>query len=563
MLCKHIYAKQFSLYGAKEVNLLSIENVLLRVEGVGKEYNGNRVLKDINFTLEKGKILGLVGENGAGKSTLMNILFGMSVISETGGYEGAIYLEGEKIKFKNPVDALKAGIGMVHQEFSLIPGFTVGENILLNMEKTKSSLISKVLGKRVETIDLPEIRKSAQKAIDTLGVQLNTDTLVSEMPVGHKQFIEIAREIGRSKVKLIVLDEPTAVLTESEAEVLLKSMRVLADLGISIVFISHRLREITAICDTIVVLRDGVVVVEQPTAGVDVRQIAQWMVGRDMDGEGSKHVKAVSTSSDADIIFETRNMWVDMPGETIRDVSLKVRRGEILGIGGLAGQGKLGIPNGIMGLFASGGEIFFENKPLPLNDTLTALKSGIAFVSEDRRGVGLLLDEPIHWNIAFNAMQIHNKFLKSYLGGMIKWRDDKAMKECALEYIKSLEIRCTSERQLARNLSGGNQQKVCIAKAFALSPKLLIVSEPTRGIDVGAKRLVLDALRKYNEENNTTIVIISSELEELRSISDRIAIVCEGKIFGILPPDAEIVDFGLLMSGEFRISEEGEKVWLR
>jgi len=541
---------------------LSIENVLLKVEGLGKEYDGNRVLKDINFTLEKGKILGLVGENGAGKSTLMNILFGMKVISETGGYEGSVYLNGEKIKFKSPMDALKAGIGMVHQEFSLIPGFTVGENVLLNMEKTKSSLLSKVLGKRVETIDLPEIRKSAQKAIDTLGVQLNTETLVSEMPVGHKQFIEIAREIDRSQVKLIVLDEPTAVLTESEAEILLQSMRLLADLGISIIFISHRLHEITSICDTIVVLRDGLVVVEKPTEGVNVRQIAEWMVGRDVDGE-AKHIKPASNIDEKDIIFETRHLWVDMPGEIIKDVSLKVRRGEILGIGGLAGQGKLGIPNGIMGLFASGGEILFENKPLPLNDTLTALKSGIAFVSEDRRGVGLLLDEPIDWNIAFNAMQVQNKFLKNYLGGMIKWRDDLAMKECAQEYIQALEIRCTSERQLARNLSGGNQQKVCLAKAFALNPKLLFVSEPTRGIDVGAKKLVLDALRKYNEENNTTIVIISSELEELRSISDRIAIVCEGKIFGILPPDAEIVDFGLLMAGEFKVSEEGEKIWLR
>ncbi|MBZ9623042.1 sugar ABC transporter ATP-binding protein [Clostridium sp. FP2] len=544
------------------MNLLSTDNVLLKVEGVGKEYDGNRVLKDISFTLEKGKILGLVGENGAGKSTLMNILFGMKVISETGGYEGSVYLNGEKIKFKSPVDALKAGIGMVHQEFSLIPGFTVGENVLLNMEKTKKSLLSKVLGKRLETIDLPEIRKSAQKAIDTLGVQIDTETLVSEMPVGHKQFIEIAREIDRSQVKLIVLDEPTAVLTESEAEILLRSMRLLADIGISIVFISHRLHEITSICDTIVVLRDGLVVVETPSEGVDVRQIAEWMVGRDVDEE-AKYIRPLVKIDEKDIIFEARNLWVDMPGETIKNVSLKVRTGEILGIGGLAGQGKLGIPNGIMGLFASGGEIFFEGKPLKLNNTLNALQSGIVFVSEDRRGVGLLLDEPIDWNIAFNAMQVQNKFLKSYLGGAIKWRDEKAMKACALEYIKSLEIRCTSQRQKARNLSGGNQQKVCLAKAFAMNPKLLFVSEPTRGIDVGAKKLVLDALRKYNEENNTTIVIISSELEELRSISDRIAIVCEGKIFGILPPDAEVVDFGLLMAGEFKINEEGEKIWLR
>ena len=541
---------------------MSTENALLRVVGVGKEYDGNRVLKDVNFTLEKGKILGLVGENGAGKSTLMKILFGMQVIAETGGYEGEVFFDGKKIKFNSPSDALKAGIGMVHQEFSLIPGFTVAENILLNMEKTKSSVFSKVLGKRLETIDMPAIRKSAQGAIDTLGVRLDTETLVSEMPVGHKQFIEIAREIDRDQVKLIILDEPTAVLTETEAEILLQSMRKLANLGVSIVFISHRLHEITTACDTIVVLRDGIVVVEKPAEGVNVRQIAEWMVGRDVDSDAI-HERISKKGNENDIIFEMKNVWVDMPGETVKDVNLKVRRGEIFGIGGLAGQGKLGIPNGIMGLFESGGEMIFNGKKLPLNNTPNALRNGLSFVSEDRRGVGLLLDEPIDWNISFNAMQVQEQFLKKYLGGLIKLRDDKAMRECALDYIKSLEIRCINERQLARNLSGGNQQKVCLAKAFAMKPSLLFVSEPTRGIDVGAKKLVLDALKKYNEENGTTIVIISSELEELRAISDRVAIVCEGKIYGILPPDAEISEFGLLMAGEFIISEEGEKQWLR
>lgn len=545
------------------MNSLTEEQILLRLEGVGKEYDGNRVLKDVNFTLGKGKILGLVGENGAGKSTLMKILFGMSVIAETGGYEGSVYLEGQKLNFNDPVDALKAGIGMVHQEFSLIPGFTVAENILLNMEKTKPSVLSSVFGKRLETVDMSEIRKSAQRAIDTLGVKLDPDTLVSEMPVGHKQFIEIAREIDRESVKLIVLDEPTAVLTESEAEILLASMRKLANLGVSIIFISHRLHEITSVCDTIVVLRDGVVVEERPTEGVNVRQIAEWMVGREVSEEKAHVLKDFKGTPDQEIIFEAKRLWVDMPGETIRDVSLKVRKGEILGIGGLAGQGKLGIPNGIMGLFPSGGEIFFEGSPLALNNTLEALQKGLAFVSEDRRGVGLLLDEPIDWNIAFNAMQVQNKFLKPYLGGLIKVRDESAMQACAKEYIDSLEIKCTSSKQLARNLSGGNQQKVCLAKAFAMGPKLLFVSEPTRGIDVGAKQLVLDALRKYNEENGTTIVIISSELEELRSVCDRIAIVCEGKIYGILPPATEIAEFGLLMAGEYIMNEAGEKQWLR
>lgn len=535
-----------------------MENVLLKLENVGKEFDGNRVLKNINFTLEKGKILGLVGENGAGKSTLMKILFGMNVIAETGGYEGDIYLDGEKISFKSPLEALKAGIGMVHQEFSLIPGFTTAENILLNMEKTKPNVISRVLGKRLETVDMKEMRRMAQRAIETLGVQLDPDTLVSEMPVGHKQFIEIAREIDREKVKLLVLDEPTAVLTETEAEILLKAMRKLANMGVSIIFISHRLLEITSVCDSIVVLRDGAVVVEKPVEGINVRQIAEWMVGREMDGKGPEHVKVVDvTESNTDVILEVKNLWVDMPGETVKNVSFKVKRGEIFGIGGLAGQGKLGIPNGIIGLFPAGGEVIFNGLPLPLNNTYNALKSGLAFVSEDRRGVGLLLDEPIDWNIAFNAMQVQDKFLIKLLGGLIKWRDDRAMRECAQSYIKALEIRCTSEKQKTRQLSGGNQQKVCLAKAFAMEPNLLFVSEPTRGIDVGAKKLVLDALRRYNEENNTTIVMVSSELEELRSICNRIAIISEGAVSGILPPAAKAAEFGLLMSGGYHENEVG------
>lgn len=534
---------------------MSEGNILLKVENVGKQFEGNRVLKDVNFTLKKGEILGLVGENGAGKSTLMKILFGMNVIHETGGYEGNIYLDGQKVNFKNPLDALNAGIGMVHQEFSLIPGFTAAENILLNVEKTKPNVISKIFGKKLETIDEKEMKKSAQKAIETLGVDIDPDTLVSEMPVGHKQFIEIAREIDREKVKLLVLDEPTAVLTETEADILLKAMRRLADLGVSIIFISHRLNEIISSCDKLVVLRDGVVIVERPVEGVSIRQIAEWMVGRSVESQSNKKPRE---SNDKDIILEVKNLWVDMPGETVKDVTFSVRRGEIFGIGGLAGQGKLGIPNGIMGLFASGGEVILNGKKLPLNNTYNALKSGLAFVSEDRRGVGLLLDEPIDMNIAFNAMQVQDKFIKKYFGGLIKWCDDKAIKECAHKYIKELDIKCTSEKQKARQLSGGNQQKVCLAKAFALEPTLLFVSEPTRGIDVGAKKLVLDALRRYNEENNTTIVMISSELEELRSICDRIAIVSEGKIAGILPANSNVADFGLLMSGINKLEKEGE-----
>ncbi|MDY4609639.1 MAG: sugar ABC transporter ATP-binding protein [Sphaerochaetaceae bacterium] len=520
---------------------------LLMMKNISKDFFGNQVLADVNFTLHQGEILGLVGENGAGKSTLMKILFGMDVIHETGGYGGQVLIDGEEVHFQTPFDALAMGIGMVHQEFSLLPDFTATENIVLNREPVRKNVLSEVFGDRMNTLDRKAMHEQAITAIEKLGVALDSDMQVSEMPVGHKQFTEIARELSKSSIRLLVLDEPTAVLTEQEAESLLNAMRRLSQAGIAVIFISHRLQEIVDVCDTLLVMRDGKIIKDVPAKEADTRQIATWMVGREVSvSSNRRHFNG----RDDDIVLAMKNLWVDMPGETVRDVSLDVRRGEILGIGGLAGQGKLGIPNGAMGLFPAGGHVVFDGKEIALNNPRNFLDSGLAFVSEDRRGVGLLLDESLEWNITFTAMQIQDKFLKKYLGGLLKWRDQKSIEEATKKYINQLEIRCTSTRQKAKELSGGNQQKVCLAKAFAVAPKLLFVSEPTRGIDIGAKGLVLQALREYNEQAGTTIVMISSELEELRSICDRIAIVSDGRISGILPAENDSADFGLLMLGE-------------
>ncbi|MDO4560713.1 MAG: sugar ABC transporter ATP-binding protein [bacterium] len=521
---------------------------LLKMENIGKEYFGNRVLHDVSFSIAPGEIMGLVGENGAGKSTLMNILFGMHVIHSTGGYEGKIIIDGKEVRFKDPIDALDAGIGMVHQEFSLIPGFSATENILLNRESTKYNLLVEVFGERLQTLDRANMRNRAERAINTLGVNLLPDTLVSEMSVGHKQFTEIAREIDRSKTRLLVLDEPTAVLTETEAEVLMSALKSLARQGIAIIFISHRLQEIIELCDKLIVLRDGRVIQEAAAKNTNVRQIASWMVERKINDSEQKKA-ADKERVFGDVILKTEHLWVDMPGETVKDVSLEVRRGEIFGIGGLAGQGKVGISNGIMGLYAAGGKVWVRGKDIVLNNPEASLNEGMAFVSEDRRGIGLLLEEGIDWNITFTAMQVQEKFIKKMLGGLVKWRDDKAIEECTDKYIKSLEIRCTGPKQRAIELSGGNQQKVCLAKSFAVNPEILFVSEPTRGIDVGAKRLVLDTLREVNKNNGTTIIMTSSELEELRMICDRIAIIGEGKVSGILPAQSAAEEFGLLMLG--------------
>ena len=518
------------------------------MRNIQKDFFGNQVLTDINLTLREGEALGLVGENGAGKSTLMKILFGMDVIRETGGYGGDVLIHGEKVSFSTPFDALKAGIGMVHQEFSLIPGFTATENILLNREPKKSNVVSEIFGDRLNTLDYKQMNERSAEAIKKMGVHIDQHMVISDMPVGHKQFTEIARELSKDNLKLLILDEPTAVLTEKEAAALLDSIRSMAARGISVIFITHRLQEILSVCDKVVIMRDGVVVKDTPASETDVSEITRCMVGRSVDLSSAK--REIVDHSGAKTILSIRNLWVDMPGETVRNVSLDVKEGEILGIGGLAGQGKLGIPNGVMGLYEAGGTVEFDGKEIPLNSPRKCLDASLAFVSEDRRGVGLLLDETLEWNVAFPAMQIQNKFLKKI--GPVTWRDEKAIHDITQKYINELMIKCTSSLQKARELSGGNQQKICLAKAFALEPRFLFVSEPTRGIDVGAKALVLDALKRFNRENGVTVVMISSELEELRQTCDRIAIVSGGRIAGILPATDSSEAFGALMVSQVK-----------
>ena len=518
------------------------------MRNIQKDFFGNQVLTDINLTLREGEVLGLVGENGAGKSTLMKILFGMDVIRETGGYGGDVLIHGEKVSFSTPFDALKAGIGMVHQEFSLIPGFTATENILLNREPKKSNVVSEIFGDRLNTLDYKQMNERSAEAIKKMGVHIDQHMVISDMPVGHKQFTEIARELSKDNLKLLILDEPTAVLTEKEAAALLDSIRLMAARGISVIFITHRLQEILSVCDKVVIMRDGVVVKDTPASETDVSEITRCMVGRSVDLSSAK--REIVDHSGAKTILSIRNLWVDMPGETVRNVTLDVKEGEILGIGGLAGQGKLGIPNGVMGLYEAGGTVEFDGKEIPLNSPRKCLDASLAFVSEDRRGVGLLLDETLEWNVAFPAMQIQNKFLKKI--GPVTWRDEKAIHDITQKYIGELMIKCTSSLQKARELSGGNQQKICLAKAFALEPRFLFVSEPTRGIDVGAKALVLDALRRFNRESGVTVVMISSELEELRQTCDRIAIVSGGRIAGILPATDSSEAFGALMVSQVK-----------
>ncbi|MDO5726225.1 MAG: sugar ABC transporter ATP-binding protein [Tissierellia bacterium] len=516
---------------------------LLTIENVSKSYGDVQVLKDIEMNIQKGEIHGLIGENGAGKSTLMNILFGMPVIHNTGGFEGKMKLDGVDYSPKTPQEAMDRGVGMVHQEFMLIPGFSITENIKLNRENTKPSFISKILGKKLEMLDRKPMREDAKKALDTLNLEIDEKQRVRGLPVGYMQFIEIAREIDKKNLKLLIVDEPTAVLTESEADQFLKILKRLASLGITILFITHRLDEIKEVCDSITVLRDGKVVSKSKIEDVTVAEMAKAMVGREIEIVEHERIH----KENHETTLQISNLQVDMPGEEVKDFSINIRRGEILGIGGLAGQGKIGVANGIMGLYPASGNVIKDGEKLDLSKPRDMLQKGMAFLSEDRKGVGLLLDSPIDYNIAISAMEVKGRFLKKV--GPFEILDKKEVESYGEQMIETLDIRCQSGKQLAGSLSGGNQQKVCIARALTLDPDILLVSEPTRGIDIGAKNLVLSTLRKINQERNVTIVITSSELGELRQIADRIAIVTDGKLQAILEPDAPDEKFGLAMAG--------------
>lgn len=521
-------------------------NYVLKMDNISKEYYGNRVLKNVNLYVKPGEIHALMGENGAGKSTLMNILFGMPVIHSTGGFEGTVEFDGKPVNIDSPIKAMETGIGMVHQEFMLIPGFTVTENIKVGREISTPNLASRILGRSLETLDMERMAADAKKALDSIGLQIEEYVKVAGLPVGYMQFIEIAREIDKQGIKLLVFDEPTAVLTESEAERLLEVMRVIASQGIAIIFITHRLDEVMAVADSMTVLRDGEFVIRKDVKDATAAEIAELMIGRKVEklvDDQEDH----RTLNPSEIAVSLKNYQVQMPGEQVKGIDLDIIKGEILGIGGLAGQGKLGIPNGIMGLYEASGTVLVNGEELKLNTLGEALRHEIAFVSEDRKGVGLLLDESIEQNIVFGAMQTNGKFLKKL--GWMQLYDSKAAKEHSENMVKALDIRCTGIKQLAGSLSGGNQQKVCLAKALTLEPKILFVSEPTRGIDIGAKKLVLESLAKLNREQGMTIIMVSSELVELRSICDRIAIVSEGKIAAMLSPDAPDAEFGLAMSG--------------
>ncbi len=524
---------------------------ILALEHISKSYSGNPVLNDITIRLHQGEVVSLVGENGAGKSTLMNILFGMEVIRDTGGYEGRIVYHGQPVDIDSPNKALSLGIGMVHQEFMLMEDYSIAENIKLNKENTKKSLLTKPFKGQLDLLDREHIGQDARKALRRVKLTIDEWLPVAGLPVGTMQFVEIAKALDQENVQVLIFDEPTAVLTESESAILLEVIRELAAKGVACLFISHKLEEVLDVSDKIMVLRDGYVVGEFTRGQTDARELAKLMVGREM----SESEIDVRDKTGEPVIMSIEHLKVNMPGERVKDVSLEIHEGEILGICGLAGSGKLGIANEIHGLYETEGKVTYKGEPLNIKSCKDVLAKKIAFLSEDRKKVGLMLDESVEKNCIMSSLVIHDRFTKKVLG--IKMQDRQASREATDDMIERLNIKCTNRDQAVGSLSGGNQQKVCVASMLLQQPDMIFASEPSRGVDIGAKKLILDYLKKLNREDGIMIVVTSSELNEIRSICDRIAVVANGRLTGILRADEAPDMYGIMMMDTAGDSTEG------
>lgn len=476
-----------------------MDNAILEMKGIIKEFPGVKALNGVNFRIVEGKVMALLGENGAGKSTLMKILTG--VYQRT---KGEMYFEGKEVEFKNTKESQEKGIAIIHQELNLIPQLNIAENIFLGREPINS------LGK----IDSKKLYTETERLLGKLGVKEKASTLVGDLSIGKQQMVEIAKALSLD-AKVIIMDEPTDALTDKEAMSLFKVIRELRAEGRSIVYISHRLKEIFEVCDYATILRDGQFIAEHKVQDLTEDKIIELMVGRKLTEQFPRiEVK----TKDVSLKVEKLN------NKYLKDISFTLKKGEILGIAGLMGAGRTELAKTIYGAIKKeSGEVIIEGKNINVKSTGDAIKKGISYVSEDRKGDGLVLGMSIEENMTISAM-------KEFSGFMAKI-DTKYQEVVAKQHVKDMSIRTPSIKQFVKNLSGGNQQKVSIAKSLMTSPKILILDEPTRGVDVGAKKEIYDLINRYKIEG-MSIIMISSEIPEILGMSDRILVMHEGRITG-------------------------------
>jgi len=470
------------------------------MKGISKSFPGVQALKNVDFVLLRGEIHGLVGENGAGKTTLMRILTGVLPMDS-----GTIILRGKPVHIENPKHAQLLGISVIHQELSVLPNLTVGQNILLGREP-RSFLPF--------LVDWKKLYLASREHLRRLNIEIDPRIPLSELSVAQRQMVEIARALS-FQADIIVMDEPTSALTEKEIESLFSLMRSLREQGISIIFISHKIEEIFSIVDRVTVLRDGALVGSMPISAIKMEEVVKMMVGREL-----KEMFPKASVPQEEVVLSVRNL---RRGKELQGISFDLHRGEILGLAGLVGSGRTLVARAIFGADPlEEGEIWIEGKRVHISSPQEAISKGIGFLPEDRKAQGLFLGLPLSYNIAITGLK-----KLSFLGVLLF----NKIKELALEFVKKLRIKTPSVLQVARNLSGGTQQKVVLAKWLALKPKILILDEPTRGIDVGAKAEI-HAIMSDLAKQGVAILMISSELPEIMGISDRILVMHEGRITG-------------------------------
>lgn len=496
----------------------------LELRGVTKKFGSLIANDSIDLVVESGEIHSLLGENGAGKSTLMNVLYGLYQADA-----GQILLDDKVIKFSGPGDAMAAGIGMVHQHFMLIPVFTVAENVALGHEPTKG----------FGTLDLDAARNLVIKISDRFGFKIDPDALIEDLPVGAQQRVEIIKSLARD-AKILVLDEPTAVLTPQETDELMGIMRDLAKSGTSIVFITHKLREVKAVADRITVIRQGKVVGQaQPSASTT--ELASMMVGREV---GLTVEKKTAQLGDEVLKVENISVLDDRDQKTVKDVSFSVRAGEILAIAGVQGNGQTELAEAILGLrklFGDQGQVSISGVNVTKDSVRRHLESGVGFVPEDRKKDGLVEEFSIEENLMLNG-----SFKAPFSKGLnINFSKRSKIAE---ELLKLFDVRAPSAKTITGNLSGGNQQKVVLARELSRDVKLLVVSQPTRGVDVGSIEFIHERIVEERNQGKA-IVLISTELDEVTALADRIAIMYRGQIVGIVDAKTDRATLGQMMAG--------------
>jgi ABC-type sugar transport system ATPase subunit len=486
-----------------------VTSPLLEVRGIAKSFNRNPILQDVSLSVGRGEVHAVMGENGAGKSTLMKILMGM--ISADAG---EILLEGKPVSPRDPRAAMDLGLAMIHQELSPVLDMEVAENVFLGRE------IRRLGGGPLAVIDLGEMRRACQALFDRFSILIDPCAAMRDLSVAEMQLVEIVKAISTS-AKIIIMDEPTSAITEREVAILFRQIDALRAHGVSIIYISHKLDEIFRIADRISVMRDGVMIVSDAASAFSRDSIIRAMVGREITNFVPK-----TTVPIGEAVLEVRNLvWK----KRVRNVSFLARAGEILGIAGLVGAGRSEMVETLFGIRrASSGEILIHGRPQRIRSPGEAIRRGLALVTEDRKTTGLNLLGTVEENISLAAIGRLARF------GLIRKSEEHARTE---ESIEKLRIKTLSRDALVSSLSGGNQQKVVLAKWLMTTPEVIILDEPTRGIDVGAKRDIYLLIGELARQGKA-VIVISSELIEIMGLADRILVMAEGRMTGELTRDA-------------------------